>query len=781
MVAMLLTLLTGENRSPDAHEADCPAMKTECKRLPSPPRQANQWDSGDSDTESLAQERVYQQQLQKCIGHHDQNKRIQTQKENAANLQQGDGEHGHANDDYLQVYDSLEVAVNPHDMRELTSHNGYLDTQTNEREGSLLLSDDDYSDLRYDPNWRTKLKETGRFTDSSQNSVDEYFQVPVKNSSQSYGNIKGGYRLIVDTNPTVMQTSHMTRIDSQQPYCLHPQESQTSSESSTPYKHHTSHCRSPEADLSRSPRIFIKDESGNTSQREYEQMSANSCRSAMLTKEILATDFQPHNHQEPRCTQRGRPIQETSTLTSPKVNKKPGTLMEDIVERNKITLGRTTSKHGSYVKVHSLKQEMPHTVIEVHETVQKTATVANPEDSSDPELRWLQKTRQLRVTQLNKGKKAQRKEYPGPRRQQVAPALAVRAKQRECLSSPLALQAAVAQPRPHDTTPPQPLPPTIQFNINLNASSHLLSLLHQKGQDAIINLTSLHGHPHWSPTSEQQLAFHRRCQQKNPGKFSLLSQDGLKTQLPQQILEGSPEQWQRPTLQWPLSCEGEDQTWSSNEVHTKQLPQNLTRTPTTASSQGQGSYTVLPPIGKPTAGKGHKMSPGQSMSTVNPVAGSSSDSYLVQMEKLKQLKARGTNKGYNQMKTDTGVRGLHPDYTAVENTDAEKMKRQKLYSNVIREQNKKISRIPFLPAKDPGGSDKKVPRVKALEYAKSIAKPPVPSQPKQRQKQRSESFTEHTPYLPDLDVAQLTRLEHLRKRHEEEKQAVSLLRKVHAV
>lgn len=40
------------------------------------------------------------------------------------------------------------------------------------------------------------------------------------------------------------------------------------------------------------------------------------------------------------------------------------------------------------------------------------------------------------------------------------------------------------------------------------------------------------------------------------------------------------------------------------------------------------------------------------------------------------------------------------------------MKRQKLYSNVIREQNKKISRIPFLPAKDPEGSDKKVPRLK---------------------------------------------------------------------
>lgn len=240
---------------------------------------------------------------------------------------------------------------------------------------SLLLSDDDYWDLRYDPHWRTKLKDTSRFNDSSQNSADEYYQVPAKNSSQSNGSIKGGYRLVVGTNPTVIQTSHMTSVDSQQPYCLHPQDSQASSETSTPYNHCASRCRSPEADLSRSPRIFTEDESGNASQREYGQMceknwdgaGANSCRLAMLTEEIVAADFQPHNHQEPKCTQGEGPIQKTntSTLTSPEVNKKPGTLREDIVERNKITLGRSTSKHGSYVKVHSLKQEMPHTVIEV--------------------------------------------------------------------------------------------------------------------------------------------------------------------------------------------------------------------------------------------------------------------------------------------------------------------------------------------------------------------------------------------------------------------------------
>ncbi|KAM6983470.1 jhy protein homolog [Tautogolabrus adspersus] len=115
------------------------------------------------------------------------------------------------------------------------------------------------------------------------------------------------------------------------------------------------------------------------------------------------------------------------------------------------------------------------------------------------------------------------------------------------------------------------------------------------------------------------------------------------------------------------------------------------------------------------------------------------------------------------------------------NHHAEKLKRQRLYSNVIREQNKKISRIPFLPAKAPEGNDKKVPRMKALEYAKTITKPPVQSQLKQTQKHQPEGLTEKAQYLERLDVFQPAALDVLRKRHEEEKQVVALFRKVNAV
>lgn len=97
-------------------------------------------------------------------------------------------------------------------------------------------------------------------------------------------------------------------------------------------------------------------------------------------------------------------------------------------------------------------------------------------------------------------------------------------------------------------------------------------------------------------------------------------------------------------LHCPLSFEGNDQNWSSNEVHGTQFPQSLPRTPTTTLSMGSGSYTVLPPIRKPMTGKESESSPCQSVSTAYPVHRSNSDGYLVQMEKQKQLRAKVTYK-----------------------------------------------------------------------------------------------------------------------------------------
>ncbi|XP_078122818.1 jhy protein homolog [Sander vitreus] len=778
------------------HEKMSQVLKTEQGRPPSPRPAvlANQWDSVESDTESLAQERAYQQQQQLPIptGRHDQNKNILPQKENADSLQQGDGEDEYANDDAteaLQVCDSLDVAAHPHANRNPTlSQTEYLETQMDEREGtSQLLTDDLYSELRYDPNWRTNLRGAGCFNESPRTSVEEYYHVPKEKSRQSSGDsqgvrIKAGYRYIIDTSPAAVVTPHLTGDESDQPYRLHPQHGQTSSVTAPHCHNHALQLGSPEADHSKPSCIFTKDDSDKHSLKGFKKMRGNNCdnageysRSPEQPKDIHAMFKNIQERTQGGPTQ----IQQMSTSIVPKVllNKKLERLTEDIVERNKITLGRNTPKWGSYVSVHALNREMPHHVNKGHGTLKKTASAESQEDSSDPKP----KTQQLRVTQISEGKKAQRKENPNrPLQQQQTPALGVSAEWGGRLSSPLAKPATAGQPNPQKTTSSQPLVPNIHLNINLNTSSHLLPLIQQRGQEDIIGLASLHACPNWSPASEVELALSPGYQLTIPGRSSQTSQKGVSTHLHHQNLESSPEQWQRTAaLKWPLSCEGEDQK-CPNEVQTKQFPQKLPRTPTTTFS---GSYTVLPPITESMAGKEPELSPG--VNTAYPIHRSSSDGYLGQMEKQKQLRARVTYKAYSlkdykQLKSDMNLRGLGPDYSAIEKT-AEKMKRQKLYSNVIREQNKTISRIPFLLAKDPEGNDKKVPRMKALEYAKTIAKPPVQAQPKQRPKHRSEGFTEPAPYLEDLDVSQLATLDVLRKRHEEEKQAVALFRKVHAV
>ncbi|KAK0136593.1 Jhy [Merluccius polli] len=243
------------------------------------------------------------------------------------------------------------------------------------------------------------------------------------------------------------------------------------------------------------------------------------------------------------------------------------------------------------------------------------------------------------------------------------------------------------------------------------------------------------------------------------------------------------------------------------------FPQDSPRWAGEVQLRRSGSHLVLPPIGdggRPVGGGGGgepQLSPGPVSPTVSP----STPGYLAHMERQKQLKERVaykitglkflkqpssqwlamkgdehdlrglsnevyTLKDYRQLKQVVNLCGLGPD-KANEKT-AEKMRRQRLYSNVIREQNKKTSTIPPLPPKDPEDIDKTVPRRKALEYAKRIAKPHPKPQPKKHQDQ-SEGFPGllGSAHLEGLDLAQLKALDDMRRRHEEEKRAVASFRK----
>lgn len=169
--------------------------------------------------------------------------------------------------------------------------------------------------------------------------------------------MKGGYRYIVNSCPAVAVTPHLA-CDESEPYCLHPQHA----------PHHELQPPSPEADHSKPP-------CGKHTLKGFRRKSVNSCdnagenrRSTELTKDATYIQSKAYLLQELRSTQGGTTqIQKINTSKYPKVslNKKLESLAEDIVERNKMTLGRNSSKRGSYVSVHALKQERPHKVNKV--------------------------------------------------------------------------------------------------------------------------------------------------------------------------------------------------------------------------------------------------------------------------------------------------------------------------------------------------------------------------------------------------------------------------------
>ncbi|XP_034540396.1 jhy protein homolog isoform X2 [Notolabrus celidotus] len=738
--------------------------KTEQENPPSarPADLDDQWESVESDTESLVQERAYQQQLQMNLRRREQNKYTLPQRDDDYSYLSGEDEDTTDDDiEYLHVYDSLEEAAYLHAKRGPVLPQSTQSEKKDRRR--QLLSDDAHSDLRYDPNWRSNLKASGHFQESALPSVKDYDKVPQNVSSQLCANrqevvIKRGYNYIADTHPGVVVTSPVAPKQCDQPYHLHPPDRQAGSVISPNSSNYSLQHRSQDAHFSSPSSPLSKNEE--------------------VQHAMHIQQFKTYNQQGLGGAQGGaNKTHQTSARTSPKVlsQKKLEGISNDIVKSNKVTLGRDKPEPSSYMMVHAQKK-MSHKVNKVQESLQQIASTESQEYSSDRELMWLQKTQQLRVTHISKEKKAQQKVNPNPPQKQHPPAVGVGTEQGNDLNPPLARPANFTQPKHPE------MPPTIHLNINLNTLSHLLPS-QQKGQGAVINLASLQSFPHWISTSEVELTLSPPYLPKNQAQFSQISQKGVDPQLKNQNWESTPETRQRATAsKWPLSCEGVDKKRCPNEVHCQEIPHHLLRTPTTTLLPGSGPHTVLPPIGKPLSGREVETIPGQNVNTADPIHRSSSDSYLVQMERQKK-KARGTHKAftltdYKQLKSDITLGGLGPDYKDIEKT---KMKQQRLYSNVIHEQNKKIGRIPFLPDKDPQGNKKTVPRMKALEYAKTIANRPVQSQPKQRQKHQSESSTEYASHLEGLDVFQPAALNVLKKRHEEEKQVVALFGKVHAV
>lgn len=133
---------------------------------------------------------------------------------------------------------------------------------------------------------------------------------------------KEEYSYIVDTRTPAV----VTEAESEQPYYLHPQNSQISSVMST-----ESQPGVRQTDLSTPSRVFSENHSNNTPRKSFRKK----CEQEL-------------GHTHGGCTQ----TQQKNTSAK---NKKLEQVKEDIVERNKMTLGRNTSRYGSYLQMHTRK------------------------------------------------------------------------------------------------------------------------------------------------------------------------------------------------------------------------------------------------------------------------------------------------------------------------------------------------------------------------------------------------------------------------------------------
>lgn len=690
------------------------------------------WDSLESDTESLVQEKEYQRELQMRID-------LLSAKTDSE-------------EEHLDVYDSLDLkprqVKGPHEPLRQTPR------------------EDEYAYLRYDPNWRENQEGAqflnqlnGRLSlDSSEDSIEPLENVAL-GSRQDY--------VVVSNPPTVQMENDLSQPPSS-PFLLHPQQ-----EDILDPPESKSSCMSSEG----TPR----DDGGH----------------------LNLISVSP---------------KETSSrhLSDPR----PVRAKEDIVERNKATLGINTHKQGSYLKAHQQKDK-PDETKQPRKSSYETINTRSPESQDnvrDPELMWLQKTQKLKQSHKERKEPKRRERTSNPQDQLKPPVPESKPRanlkpltERNVISVDDLSQDSEETPVTYTHDPPQHqsglqshthAPPTVNLNINLHTPANPAQPLNLSQKETILTLVSQAlqwdrpdlfnppflqpGYHHYVlPNSEEQMGLAPKAVVSSPAPHSGLVH-AVDRSVPQRhagksltnAFENSSfknhNRLRIPMLKLPTSPQVE-----ASHYPPELLPNDEESVgPFVPPTQISAPYTVLPPIGRAN-GSDTELSSDRSEQQLNPIHRSSSEGYLSQMEKYRQLKAKTnykayTLKDYKDMRQEVKLGGLGPANTIPEAV-AEKIRRQKLYSNVIREQNKKISRIPSLSPKDPVGSDNKdtVPRRKALEYAKTIAKPKPPPKSKDRPREQPQ-------YLQETDPIHLATLEMLR-RHEDEKRAVARFRTIHAI
>ncbi|XP_053501839.1 jhy protein homolog isoform X3 [Ictalurus furcatus] len=690
----------------------------------------NVWDSLESDTESLVQEKAYQRKLQKCILN-------------------GVGENSSSYNDKSHNIERSAHEEGCDPQPDITETHGGQNTDSSRR----MPPRDEYADLRYDPDWRKKLARSEFLqTNFSFDSNGDPGVTP-RHAGHVSPRERPEYLIVHSPVTSEMNTVHPKPLQSS--FHLHPPEDQDRVLSVL----HSSSASLESMPHSKSDKTIMPKHRIN-----HQQSAAR-----------IFPFSSPRQNQTIAQEQNIDKLNIVAMQRRHSENVRPTKLREDVVERNIATLGMNSHKQGSYLKAYEQrggKQDDANQYslsfssfqpLQSAEDTASTDSPGSPDSALNPELMWIQKTQKLKTH--NQSKRLDRARPHNPRtkprghlNQLVEKKHSQTPSEKQTLSSP---DSGSVSDGSFSSAP------LVNLNINLNTPAKLAEpFIHSESQKQLYTLV-LPPSPQWKIRNDE---YNSRFKGPSYILYLPLPPAGTVNQESIQVtnknsIRISPTPFQESfTSNAPqlVVHHGEE---SRDSAYTRQAY--------------SGAYPVLPPIGG-SNNSDTELSSGRPEEATNTMHRSSSEGYLAQLEK--QIQAKTTYKAYTlkeykSLNRNVKLGGLGPSNTVAEDM-AEKIRQQKLYSNVIREQNKKISRIPSLPTKNPVGRDNKnnIPRNKALEYAKTIAKPKAPQQLKERPKDKTESerVFEHSAYLQSgVDLTHMSTLEMLRKRHEQEKQVVA--------
>ncbi|KAF5895125.1 jhy protein [Clarias magur] len=698
------------------------------------------WDSLESDTESLVQEKAYQRELQERTLNGAVDNRS-CYNDNSHNVERSEHEEG----------------SDP--QPEIAETRGGQNTNF-----SRPMSPwDEYAELRYDPDWRKKLAKSTFL----HMNVPSDLNADPGDTPRHRGNVspreRNDYLIVrsplssgMDTvHPEPLQSSFHLHLTEDQERKAVPESSSASlettprsnSDKSTKVKHGVIHQPHPAGIL---PFSLPRQRQQAQSQRQHDFGENQSFAQEQNTDQhnVIAT--------QRRCSQKVRPTK----------------LSEDIVERNKATLGMNNHKQGSYLKAYEQRGGRPDDAnqpLQSAEDAASTDSPGSPDNALNPELMWMQKTQKLKSH--NQGKQLER-----ARRHHH------RSKPRGHMNRLVEKQRSQSPSEKTTLSPPDSgsisqcsfsSAPTANLNINLNTPARFAEpFINADAQKRRYTLAL-------PPLPQERI--------RNDEYNSRFKEPSYTVSLPLPPAGSEDQESIRMTNKnsiriSPTMQQFQEQFASNNSQPVVHYGGEITDSSHTSQTY-MGPYTVLPPISQYNTSERNRPE-----ETLSPLRRSCSEGYLAQLKKQKQIQAKTnykvyTLKDYKNLNRDMKLGGLGPSNTVAVDV-AEKIRQQKLYSNVIREQNKKINRIPSVPTRSPVGSDKtnSVPRNKALEYAKTIAKPKAPQQLKKRDADKTEQesiFEQPAHFQLGVDLTQLSTFEMLRKRHEQEKQVVARFTSIH--